>query len=359
MIRFSSNNDTIIIVPLTDRDQAILKYLEKGDFAVQQILSRLNSLGYAITKPTLNRDLRDLEDLDLISKKGVSRATVYSISDKYKLIRPIDFAEYFSVSSDDRRVQETFKFDIYPCLLGLFTVAEQNDLDKFNKQYRANVSQSSETLYGKELERLVIELSWKSSKLEGNTYTLLDTEKLIKDKIETKGHPREEATMILNHKKALDYVIKNKKSFAKITPKLISKIHALLSKDLEIKQGYRIKKVGIIGTKYKPLRTSSEIKKAISQLCKTINREKYPLAKALIAVAMMSYIQAFEDGNKRTARILATAMLMAYNYCPLSYRNVDDYDYKKSLLLFYEQNNIVYLKQLFVQQFIFAVEEYF
>jgi Fic family protein len=221
------------------------------------------------------------------------------------------------------------------------------------------VSKSSQTILRKELERLVIELSWKSSRLEGNTYTLLDTEKLIKEKIESKGHPREEAIMILNHKKALDYVLERKKLFQTINTGKIQKIHSLLVKDLDVQLGFRNKKVGIIGTKYKPLNKRADIRKAVNSLCKIINEEKYPLTKALLAIAMLSYIQAFEDGNKRTARILSTAILLAYDYCPVSYRNVDEYDYKKALILFYEQNNIVFLKKLFIEQFRFSVNEYF
>jgi Fic family protein len=81
--------------------------------------------------------------------------------------------------------------------------------------------------------------------------------------------------------------------------------------------------------------------------------------KALAAVLMISYIQPFEDGNKRTARILGNALLLAYGYCPLSYRSVDEVEYKKAMILFYEQNNAFYFKQLFIEQFRQAIEKYF
>ena len=72
-----------------------------------------------------------------------------------------------------------------------------------------------------------------------------------------------------------------------------------------------------------------------------------------------SSIQAFSDGNKRVARIMANALLIANKHCPVSFRTVDAVDYKKAMLLFYEQNNISAFKQIFINQFKFAVENYF
>ena len=74
---------------------------------------------------------------------------------------------------------------------------------------------------------------------------------------------------------------------------------------------------------------------------------------------MISYIQPFEDGNKRTGRILANAILYANNYCPISYRSVSEIEYKKAVVIFYETNSLSYFKDMFVEQFKFAVEKYF
>jgi Fic family protein len=73
----------------------------------------------------------------------------------------------------------------------------------------------------------------------------------------------------------------------------------------------------------------------------------------------MSYIQAFYDGNKRTARIIDNAILIGNNYCPISFRTIDSVEYKKAILIFYEQNNITIFKQIFLAQFEFAVNTYF
>ncbi len=94
-------------------------------------------------------------------------------------------------------------------------------------------------------------------------------------------------------------------------------------------------------------------------MCALINERNDIFEKALLVLVLISYIQPFEDGNKRTARIISNAILMSYQYCPLSFRTVDPIDYKKAMLIFYEQNNISVFKKIFIDQFKFAVRTYF
>ena len=102
----------------------------------------------------------------------------------------------------------------------MFATNEIKKLEEVNKIYINKTKALSDTILKKEYERLLIELSWKSSQIEGNTYSLLDTEALIRENIEAKGHKKEEATMILNHKKALEFIFGSKnylKLFANLT----------------------------------------------------------------------------------------------------------------------------------------------
>ena len=170
---------------------------------------------------------------------------------------------------------------------------------------------------------------------------------------------KEEAVMILNHKHALDFIYSDSSYFKKISISKIEDIHRLLIDGLGVSFGLRKNKVGITGTNYRPLDNIHQIREAAEKLVELINQIDNPIEKALIAVAMISYIQPFEDGNKRTARILGDALLLANNYCPLSYRSVQEVEYKKAITLFYEQNNISYFKKLFIEQFKQAVEKYF
>lgn len=82
-------------------------------------------------------------------------------------------------------------------------------------------------------------------------------------------------------------------------------------------------------------------------------------SKALLVLVLLSYIQAFIDGNKRVERLTSNAVLIAHGYCPLSFRSVESIDYKKAMLIFYEQNNISAFKKIFMEQFEFAVKSYF
>lgn len=314
------------------------------------------------SRPTLNRDIEKLLELNLIERIGKARATSYVVSILFKLLEEIDVDKYFAVEEDKRVIRESFNFEIFETLISaseiIFSKKESEHINNLNQKYLINRNELSETLIKKEFERLTIELAWKSSKIEGNTYSLLDTETLIKSGIEAKGHNKEEATMLLNHKKALEYINEKPKNFQKITTNKIEELHSILIEGLEINQKIRNKPVGITGTRYRPLDNQFQIKEALDQSAIVINQTKNILTKSLLASALISYLQAFEDGNKRTSRLLSNSILMANDYCPLSFRSIDETEYKKAIILFYEQNNLSYLKDLFLEQFEFAVSNY-
>ena len=94
-------------------------------------------------------------------------------------------------------------------------------------------------------------------------------------------------------------------------------------------------------------------------MCDLVNNKESVFEKALLLLMLISYIQAFNDGNKRTARILSNAVLISNKYCPISFRTIDSVEYKKAMLLFYEQNNLAAFKEIFINQFEFAVKTYF
>ena len=217
----------------------------------------------------------------------------------------------------------------------------------------------TENEYRKEMERLEIDLSWKSSQIEGNTYSLLETERLLRESKTADGKTKEEAVMLLNHKDALRFILDNPDYLQQLSISRIEKIHTLLTRELSVDKGIRHRRIGITGTNYHPLDNEFQIREALSDTCSLINAKSCVFEKALLALVLLSYIQAFSDGNKRTARITSNAILIANGYCPLSFRSVDSIDYKKAMLLFYEQNNIYAIKQIFISQYEFAVREYF
>lgn len=324
-----------------------------------EIEKRVSNL-YPSSKPTIARDLSSLIKKKLIKVSGKGKNTLYLPVVSNPLLAYIDLDQYFASEEDQRQnVYKTFDFALFENLCDLLSKKELEDIKRINKSFTKETNKLEKDIYRKELERFVIELSWKSSKIEGNTYSLLDTETLIKQSIEAKGHPKEEAIMILNHKKAFEIILSHKEEFKKITLSQISQLHNFLVKDLSISTGIRKEAVGITGTTYVPLSNTWQIREALEKTIIAINTSPNPLEKALIIIALISYVQPFNDGNKRTGRMLANSILLAYDYYPLSYRSVDETTYKKALLLFYEQHSIIHLKKILIDQYTFALNTYF
>ena len=297
-----------------------------------------------------------------IVAEGKARATRYRLSPQAQLLMPLNLDTYFALEVDERQVHSSYNFELINGLLAetrLFSDKELAHLDALQDEFRQHVNELTDNEYRKEMERLGIDLSWKSSQIEGNTYTLLETERLLRESKTAEGKTKEEAVMLLNHKDALSFILDNPDYLQELTVSHIEDIHQLLTKDLSIDKGLRRHRVGITGTNYHPLDNEFQIREAMRDACKLINSKYNIFEKALLTLVLLSYIQPFSDGNKRTARITSNAILIANDYCPLSFRSVDSIDYKKAMLIFYEQNSLYAFKQIFIEQFEFAVKEYF
>jgi Fic family protein len=298
----------------------------------------------------------------LLNRIGELKGSRYAVSPGFSVLSPIDLGDYFSQEIDDRTIQASFNLDLIRetfKYLTLFTERESALLQVLQEKHKANTAKLSEEGYKKELERLAIDLSWKSSQIEGNTYSLLETERLLKDKETAAGKTKDEAIMLLNHKEAIDFIIQNPTYINPLTVSSIEDIHSILAKELSISRNIRNSRVGISGTNYTPLDNEYQIREALEQMCQLVNTKQDVFEKALLVLVLISYIQPFTDGNKRTARIISNAILLKNGYCPISFRTIDSLEYKKALLVFYEQTNIYPFKQIFMGQFEFAVNTYF
>lgn len=342
-----------------DLKQHLLKDIQLyPNSSSKEIDDRLTgTVGYS----TIKRTIQLLLSEKLISAIGKGRATKYTISKAYELIHPVDVEQYFKKEIDERQIKTKFDHDIIKTLssISVFTENELKYLSDLQAIFTKNISRLSSSEYKKEFERLAIDLSWKSSQIEGNTYSLLETERLLKEQLTASGKTKDEATMLLNHKAALDFILEDPTYLNPLTTARIEDIHSILIKELDVARNVRNRNVGISGTNYQPLDNEFQIKEALNDTCILINKHENIFEKALLALVLISYIQPFADGNKRTARIISNAILITYNYCPISFRTVDSIDYKKAMLLFYEQNNISAFKNIFIEQFEFAVKTYF
>ncbi|HRF75274.1 MAG TPA: Fic family protein [Chitinophagales bacterium] len=341
-------------------DQDILDYIRQYPNLSSKDIHA--GLGEVASFATIKRKLGSLLTKHQISATGNGKATRYFITPGSTLLAPIDVDAYFQKEIDDRKIFAEFNFALIPQLQmrnNLFFDTEIEMLESLQKKFEKNIAGLSSNEYNKEFERLAIDLSWKSSQIEGNTYSLLETERLLKEQETAIGKKKDEATMLLNHKAALDFILEHTNYIQPLSLQSIEDIHSMLIENLGVQRNIRNRRVGISGTNYRPLDNEFQLRDVLVEMTNLINLKTNVFEKALLALSLISYIQPFADGNKRTARIISNAILMYHRYCPISFRTVDAIEYKKAMLVFYEQNNITAIKKIFIEQYEFAVKTYF
>jgi Fic family protein len=326
--------------PLSSSEVAALSPTEQSLVTVKRQLSVLTKAGY-------------------LEQSGAGRSVKYTLAKKGWLMRPFSVREYFEKAPDDRLKTSHFQFDVLEApYVELFAQSELAQLEEATKKYRTNAASSDAATHKKELMRFIVEFSWKSSQIEGNTYDLISTERLLLYGEKSPTNTEFEAQMILNQKEALEFILENIELWE--NPKLnsLETLHTFVGKNLGITRNLRKTIIGITGTNYRPLESELQIRDASELLFKSIAGANNVYEKALLGVLGLSYIQPFVDGNKRTSRLFANAILLTNNYSPISYRSVDDRVYKEACLVFYEQNSLEPFKKLFIEQYVFAANNY-
>jgi Fic family protein len=340
---------------ISQRTQNILNFLIGEETMSADKLSKSTGLNLR----TIQRELSELVKAKLVEKIGSGNNVDYKIG----LIGKIELHPNPKLL-DDRRLESgkitVFDFDILGVLKHHQNLFNTEDMGILNDEIQNFKSKTSDhgLSFKKEIERLVIEFSWKSSQIEGNTYSLLETEELLRNKVVLESHSQYETQMILNHKNAFDFIINNPQYFKYLTPAKIQELHYLLTNNLGIEKGYRSHGVGITGSSFKPLDNVYQISEAMTLMCDTLNSQT-PIVRGLLAGLLVSYIQPFGDGNKRTARTLSNAILHNYDLPLLSFRSVKVEDYRNAIISFYEYNSIYLYKRLFISQIQYFGKAYF
>ena len=347
MIRLGHMNDTNI------------KILAQFNANTQLSSSDVHSSLTNISLVTVKRRLSELTESGLLLQSGAGRSVKYSLTKQGLLLKPVDVDNYLAKDLDKRGSSTIFNFELFrKPYVSLFSQRELELLDRATETFRANAQHSDATLRSKELLRFIIEFSWKTSQIEGNTYDLLSTERLLRYGEKSKNNTEFEAQMIINQKEALELILDNIELWHEPKIALLEQLHLIVGKNLSITPGIRKGLVGITGTNYRPLDNEFQIKEALTDLFKWIQSAGNHYEKSLLCILGVSYIQPFIDGNKRTSRLLGNSILLNAGLAPLSYRTVDDRVYKEATLVFYEQNSVEPFKQLFIEQYIFAAENY-
>ncbi|MGH8783089.1 Fic family protein [Paraburkholderia sp.] len=223
---------------------------------------------------------------------------------------------------------------------------------------RMKGQQPAATYARKVLEPLLLDLSWSSSRLEGNRYSLLATEELFKSGA-TGGDM--DAVMLLNHKAAIEFLVDAVPEYGLITA-LIRNLHAVLMRDLLADASglgsIRQKVVNISDTAYIPTQVPSLLEQMFEHIVAKARQIKNPVESAFFLWVNLAYLQPFEDGNKRTSRLSANIPLMLYNCAPLSFLDVNAEDYAFAMMGVYEHRDVALAVDLFEWSYRRSIRKY-
>lgn len=211
------------------------------------------------------------------------------------------------------------------------------------------------------LNRLLIDLSWASSQLEGNTYSRLDTERLIEFGQAAEGKDALETQMILNHKQAIEYLVLDP-AHAQLTTDCVIALHAFLSDGLMADPTavgrLRRRAVEIGGSVYLPVALPQRLEELFGIVMQMASEIDDPFEQAFFLMVHLPYLQPFEDVNKRTSRLAANIPLIRHNLCPLSFIDVPQPAYVDAMIGVYELNRIELLRDVFVWAYERSCQQY-
>lgn len=329
---------------------------------------------------TLQYHLKQLVNQGLIVAEGKSRSTKYALANRAasstadNQVRESD-DDGLSLSTDALKVKAYIRqnlikrktvgyhhafLDQYrPNVSFYLSPAEREHLHKIGKPSTA--PQPAGTYARHILNRLLIDLSWNSSRLEGNTYSLLDTRRLIDFGQVAEGRNQLEAQMILNHKDAIEFLVSaaDDIGFNRYT---ILNLHAMLANNLLVNPAavgtLRRIAVGIEQSAFLPLEVPQLIEEYFDQILQTAAAINDPFEQSLFMMVQLPYLQPFDDVNKRVSRLAANIPLITNNYSPLSFIRVPNDVYIEAMLGVYELNDTSLLKEVFIWAYEQSAERY-
>lgn len=225
-----------------------------------------------------------------------------------------------------------------------------------------SLAQRPEGSYARDiLGRLLIDLSWASSRLEGNTYTLLDTARLIETGQAAAGKDFLETRMILNHKQAIEFLIEEREAMSIDMHTLLS-LHALLSESLlSSSDGEGRLRTGIVevsGSVYRPLAVPQQVEELFRLILEKASAIHDPFEQAFFLMVHIPYLQPFIDVNKRLSRLAANIPLIRSQLCPLSFVGVPERAYVEGTLAIYENGRVDLLRDVFIWAYQRSCEQF-
>ncbi|RAP43217.1 hypothetical protein BYZ73_00455 [Rhodovulum viride] len=335
-------------------DQAILDYIAAHPGSQRETIRR--EVAREASDTTIWRALRRLVDSGKLQVAGKGRATNYTIAGS-AVVRAHLQTPY------NRRPPVTYKpefLDAYiPGRSFYLPEAERARLHEAGRPIGGPIPAG--TYARRILEQLLVDLSWASSRMEGNTYDILQTERLIRFGEAAEGKDRKEALMILNHKEAIQYVVNNLADIGLSRPDLFN-IHALLADGLladpAMAGRLRAMAVGISHSSYTPLDDAVVIGEEFDILLHKASEIDDPFEQSFFLLVHIPYLQAFVDINKRTSRVASNIPLLKADLAPMSFLTMDDATYIDGLIGIYELNNVALLREVYIESYLASADKY-
>lgn len=348
---------------LRDNKMAVLRLLgqESEPISLPELMLRL---GHEFKERSVRRWLGLLVQEGAVKKIGQKRGTKYlalgrSNESKEEFSSCFSSASLGAIRTINRPLFERQPvayaddwFDSYQSNSDFF-LSEALRKQLLASGQRANGQDPAGTYAHQIFNRLIIDLSYNSSRLEGNTYSLLDTEKLLLHGDSAEGKLDEEKIMILNHKEAIRYLVDNA-SRIQVTRNVICTLHFLLSDGLiESSESGKVRKHGVRigGSTYTPFEDQRKLEHQLEKIAAKAALIGDPYEQSIFLLVHISYLQAFVDVNKRTARLAANIPLIKGNLVPLAFSDVRVADYMWAMIAIYELQDVRPLADLYVYSY--------
>lgn len=331
-----------------------------------------------VTIRTLQRWIKQLAEEGLIEINGAARATRYILvnedgshvaekTETYtKSLIPISEGGRKALAKVTAPIQQRvpvgyqqdFLKSYRPNIDSYLSVQEREYLAKIGN---TQINQPAGTYAQQILNRLLIDLSWNSSRLEGNTYSLLDTKRLIEFGEADIEKSAKEAQMILNHKDAIEFIVNSADEIG-YNRYTVLNLHAMLANNLlphpEAPGRLRSMAVGITGSTFTPLAIPQLVEEYFDLILEKVGQIKDPFEQSFFLMVHLPYLQPFDDVNKRVSRLAANIPLIKKNLSPLSFIDVPEDLYFQGMMSIYEHNDISLLKDVFIWSYERSAAQY-
>lgn len=326
--------------------QTLADLLAQFDGAPADVIASAfrTATGVALSRRTLQRRLEQLERDQWVRRTGDGKSTRYHLNRTLPVGYAIDWLHRYR-----------------PGVTWYLTPSQRDQLHRIGRLDSG--PRPAGTFARDILNRLLIDLSWASSRLEGNTYSRLDTRTLIEFGQGAEGKEATETQMILNHKRAIEFLVEEASTpVLTIHTATLRSVHALLAENLledRADEGrLRERPVQISGSRYIPTALPPLIHEAFERIATVATAIPDPFEQAFFLLVHLPYLQPFVDVNKRTSRLAANLPLLHANLAPLSFVGADAAAYIQGTLAVYERRTTDALADFFMEAYRHSARQY-